>query len=99
MPSEPDPFADLGEGKTYQPTKASGPEVVSKVIAGIGFLGGAGTVAYGVLMLLAERTGWEPPFPGAGRFFGGLGLGICALSLALYDRRWPFSFLRKRRSD
>src|SRR3954464_2762574 len=75
MTDEPDadPFAGLGEGRSFRRVKEARGALARKVAACLLFVAGCLLVGLGFLMHMAQKTGWEPPFPFAARaaFVGG----------------------------
>ena len=96
-PQEPDPFAVIPSNVSDIKPKKQPAIIITRIIAFILFIIGVAVTGWGGLMAYGEKTGWEPPFPNAGRVVIGAGIFICGVAFALYDRRGPFSFLRRIR--
>jgi hypothetical protein len=96
---ESDPFAGLGKpSPRHVEPRQSGSGVVRKVIAGLMLLAGAGILLVGALAYGEGKAAGGPLVVlGHAMIWGGL--GVCTLAFALYDRRGPFAFLRRKKPD
>jgi hypothetical protein len=90
MTNEPDadPFTGLGEGRSFRRVKQSRGALARKVAASLVFVAGCLLLGLGLLMHMAQESGWEPPFPFADWATIAGGFVACGLAFALYDRRW-----------
>src|SRR5438067_993481 len=101
IPETPDsdPWADVGPPSPSTKPKKTAPSVILiRVIAAVMFAFGALIVIpFSILLRLGTAEGILelPIFVSSWTLYGGI--GICLLAFALYDRRWPFRFLKTRK--
>jgi hypothetical protein len=97
---DPDPFGGFGDPPPWHiPRRQSASSVVRKVLAGLMLLAGAGIVLAGAVVYAAGKAAdiWHERLIGHATIWAGL--GVCALAFALYDRRGPFAFLRRKKRE